>query len=363
LLRRPLAFETGSFIVTIKANPMQPLTHHEILGLLAPFTRRGRHVDLAASDRSQRRLAFRRVERACATATATATATAPLRESLELENPDPERYRLTRILELANGLTARLQAEGADLEALLADIEQIPSERQLQGTPEVMTAVSHRLETRAPAGGRSGGGASGMERPPGERLIFAGASARVADLHLRLDEPTRLGLRVDVHVESAGGETLALPEDLFAVLGRAWAPLEREHEGRWRGSLRLRTREPARSRLAEMQWSLGVRHLAATLAEPPRRFHERFAAARWVVVLRRSLPLLACIGLIAGAASVPRLHLAESSGWRMLIFNAPPILMMLFFCLRELPRFEIPPVPRASRAGRWPLRPTALRTN
>ncbi len=342
---------------------MQPLTHHEILGLLAPFTRRGRHVDLAASDRSQRRLAFRRVERACATATATATATAPLRESLELENPDPERYRLTRILELANGLTARLQAEGADLEALLADIEQIPSERQLQGTPEVMTAVSHRLETRAPAGGRSGGGASGMERPPGERLIFAGASARVADLHLRLDEPTRLGLRVDVHVESAGGETLALPEDLFAVLGRAWAPLEREHEGRWRGSLRLRTREPARSRLAEMQWSLGVRHLAATLAEPPRRFHERFAAARWVVVLRRSLPLLACIGLIAGAASVPRLHLAESSGWRMLIFNAPPILMMLFFCLRELPRFEIPPVPRASRAGRWPPRPTALRTN
>jgi hypothetical protein len=355
LLRRPLAFETGSFIVPLKANPMQPLTHHEILSLLAPFTRRGRHVDLAASDRSQRRLAFRRVERPCA------TGTAPLRESLELENPDPERYRLTRVLELANGLTARLEAEGPDPEALLADIEQIPAERQLQGTPEVMTAVSHRLETRAPAGGRGGG--SGMERPPGERLIFAGASARVADLHLRLDEPTRLGLRVDVHVESAGGETLALPEDLFAVLGRAWAPLAREHEGRWRGSLRLHTREPARSRLAEMQWSLGVRHLAATLAEPPRRFHERFAAARWVVALRRSLPLLACIGLIAGAASVPRLHLAESSGWRMLIFNAPPILMMLFFCLRELPRFEIPPVPRASRAGRWPLRPTALRTN
>jgi hypothetical protein len=40
-----------------------------------------------------------------------------------------------------------------------------------------------------------------------------------------------------------------------------------------------------------------------------------------------------------------------------LIFNAPPILMMLFFCLHELPRFELPPVPRASRAGRWPLRP------
>jgi hypothetical protein len=328
---------------------MQPLTHHEILSLVAPFTRRGRHVDLAASDRSQRRLAFRRVERPWR------TAGAPLCESLELENPDPERFRLTRVLALANGLSARLEAEGADLESLLADVDQIPAERQLQGTPEVMTAVSHRLEPRAGAGGSG----SGMDRPPVERLIFAGASARVADLQLRLDEPTRLGVRVAVHVESTGGETLALPDDLFAVLGRAWAPLEREHEGRWRGSLRLRQREPARSRLAEMGWSLGVRHLAATLAEPPRSFHERFAVARWVVALRRSLPLLACIGLIAGAASVPRLHLAESSGWRMLIFNAPPILMMLFFCLRELPRFEIPPVPRASQSGRWPLRRTA----
>jgi hypothetical protein len=37
----------------------------------------------------------------------------------------------------------------------------------------------------------------------------------------------------------------------------------------------------------------------------------------------------------------------------MLIFNAPPILMMLFFCLRELPRIEIPPLPRASRASAW----------
>jgi hypothetical protein len=68
------------------------------------------------------------------------------------------------------------------------------------------------------------------------------------------------------------------------------------------------------------------------------------------------LPLLACIALIAGAACVPRLHLAENSGLRMLIFNAPPILMMLFFCLRELPRFELPPVPRASRVGQWPPR-------
>ena len=43
---------------------MQPLTHHEIMSLVAPFARSGRHVDLAASDRPQRRLAFKLVEHA-----------------------------------------------------------------------------------------------------------------------------------------------------------------------------------------------------------------------------------------------------------------------------------------------------------
>jgi len=41
-----------------------PLTHHEILALVAPFARRGRRVDLAASDRVARRIAFRPVEHA-----------------------------------------------------------------------------------------------------------------------------------------------------------------------------------------------------------------------------------------------------------------------------------------------------------
>jgi hypothetical protein len=325
---------------------MQPLTHHEIVELVAPFTRRGRHVDLAASDRSLRRLVFRAVERPWVVAASS------LRESLELANPDPEHYRLTRVLQCANGLTARLETAGSDPEELLGDIEQIPPERQFQHTPEITTAFSHRIAPRWPTDGTE----SRAGLPPGERLILAGAAAHAGDLHLQLDEPTRLGVRAAVHVQSQSSETLDLPEDLLAVLGSEWAPLKREHEGQWRGSLRLRSREPARSRRAEICWASGLRHLAATLAEPPRRFHERFAAARWVVVLRRALPLIGCVALIAGAASVPRLHLAETSGLRMLIFNAPPILMMLFFCLRELPHIEIPPVPSASRAGRWPLR-------
>ena len=39
-----------------------PLTHHEILGWIAPFTRQGRQLDLAASDRLERRLRFKTIE-------------------------------------------------------------------------------------------------------------------------------------------------------------------------------------------------------------------------------------------------------------------------------------------------------------
>ena len=42
----------------------QPLSHHEIVTLVAPFARRGRHLDLAASDRQQRRLVFQPVKHA-----------------------------------------------------------------------------------------------------------------------------------------------------------------------------------------------------------------------------------------------------------------------------------------------------------
>jgi hypothetical protein len=38
---------------------------------------------------------------------------------------------------------------------------------------------------------------------------------------------------------------------------------------------------------------------------------------------------------------------------RMMIFNGPPLLLVVFFCLRELPRIEIPPWPRRSTAPGW----------
>ncbi len=40
-----------------------PLTHHEIMAQVEPFARRGRHVDLAGTDRTARMLLFKPVER------------------------------------------------------------------------------------------------------------------------------------------------------------------------------------------------------------------------------------------------------------------------------------------------------------
>src|SRR3954470_11345412 len=81
-----------------------PLTHHEILGLIEPFVRRGRHVDLAASDRINRRLMFKSVEHASED-----DRFAVINETMQLENPQPDSYRLTRNLMLPSGLKATMR--------------------------------------------------------------------------------------------------------------------------------------------------------------------------------------------------------------------------------------------------------------
>ncbi len=71
------------------------------------------------------------------------------------------------------------------------------------------------------------------------------------------------------------------------------------------------------------------------------------------MVLRRLTPLLVATGLIVGALLVPRLNLGPDSVFRMLIFNAPPLLLVWLFTLREMPRLEIPPLPRALSSSGW----------
>jgi len=310
-----------------------PLTHHEIMTIVAPFTRSGRQLDLGASDRAARSLRFKPRQRpGTQPAGATPGPAQGFVETLQLDHPDADRYVLTRTLTDPSGLVARLEGEGPDPGRLLEAIDTVPAERAFVAGPGFALAQSHRLAA--------------------ESLLLTGAEVRIGDLRLILSEPTRLGVRVGFELRHATTDALAIPDDLLAVLGRDWSPLSLD-SGAWKGSLRLRGKEPLRSRRAEDALTAGAQHLATTFAEPPARFHERRIAARWAVVLRRALPLLACFGLIGAAAAVPRLHLAENSGLRMLIFNAPPILMMLFFCLRELPRIELPPLPRRSRSPQW----------
>lgn len=316
----------------VAQNP-SPYTHHQILSVVEPFTRRGRQVDLAASDRMARRLAFKPVDHAELGAT----------EVLQLENPGAERWRLSRLLTLVGGAQAQLVAEGKDPADLLARVEAVDPSCHISSGPGWVLAKSHKLELRS-APPRPG------DLPP---LILTDAVAQFDGLRLKLRVSPVKGIAGEVELQATGGDdTLTLPEDLLAVLGWDWARLI-ETGGGWRTRLRLRGGGAARSQDAEAKLDRAVRHLAQTLAEPPALFHDKQVGARWRVVLHRAMPLLGGVALVVGAALVAKLDLAQDSLVRMLIFHSPPILLMLFFCMNELPRVEIPPLPRRPSGLSW----------
>jgi hypothetical protein len=310
-----------------------PLTHHDILALVEPFARHRRHVDLAASDRIARRLAFRPLEHA-----ADAAGRPAVGETLVLDHPDAHDFALIRTLAVADGPRATLSAAGRSAAEVLACVEAVPIERQIVTGPDWLIARSYRVE---PAG-----------LSDGVRLALIAAEARVGGLVLALTVPRTSGIPAELSLSAAAGDPLRLPEDLLAVLGWPWARITRARQG-WSGSLRLRGSGPDRTADAERKLERTVRHLAQTLAEPPQRFHQRHALARWRVAGRRAVPLLACFAMLAGTAFIASLDLPENSVWRMLVFHAPPLLLLLFVALPEMPRIEIPPLPRRLAANAW----------
>jgi hypothetical protein len=310
---------------------MLPLTHHEIVELVQPLTRQGRQVDLGASDRLARRLMFKPHAHPQTAPDAPACA-----EVLQLDSLAPERVRLTRTVTWPGGLQSALQADGAALEAVWAQIEAVPVQRQWLAGPDHAIAQSHRWTT----------GDTGPE------CVFTRGVAQVGGFTITLVASPVRGYDADLGLVAAAPDTMALPEDLLGVLGWNWGRLARSGEG-WACKVKVRGREPQRSRRAEAALSRAAAHLELTLAQPPRAFHQRWVWARWAFALRRAMPLLACVALVAGAAAVPKLPIAPDSVVRMMIFNAPPLLLVLCLALQELPRFEIPPLPRASVAPSW----------
>jgi hypothetical protein len=314
-----------------------PLTHHQIIELVEPFSRQGLHIDLAASDRLQRRLRFRSIEPAGKPAH---------RETLQLDGSGTDWWQLTRTLAAIDsaGLPqAQVVSSGTQPGALLAAVRAVDASRCLRFGPGWVIASSY---WRAPS-------------PHAEPVLTEG-SVSVQGLRLHITVPATSGVSASLVLEPAAAESFELPQDLLAVLGWNWAPLQRAG-GFWKSRLRLRRRGRERSVDAELALERAAAHLARTLAAPPGRFHDQHRRARWGVVLRRLLPTLTALSLLATVALLPRLGLDRIDGAWTLLYHVPTLLLAGAFMLQEMPRFEIPPWPRRSSAADWRVLPQAAR--
>lgn len=316
-----------------------PLTHHEIVGRVEPFARQGWHVDLAASDRAARRIAFKPRERP-----AEPPDGPPWRETLELDCRSDTRPVLTRTVAGPGGATATAQAAGPDAGELLARLDAVPLAQHFSVGPGFVVARSY--DTALPSGVRASG--AGVPRVLTRAQLVVGGLT----LTLVIKLPGLRSVAADLTLTPAPGPRPDLPEDLLAVLGWDWARLVRGKDG-WTSKLRLRGPVLRRSRTAEAALDRAGAHLARVMAEPPAAFHDRHRLARWGVVLRRGIPSLTALAMVVGALLLPRLTDPSNSGLWMALHYVPIGLLALSFSLQELAQFEIPPWPRRSRAGQW----------
>ncbi|WP_058554563.1 hypothetical protein [Thiohalocapsa sp. ML1] len=380
--------------------PQHPLTHHEILTLMGPFTARGLHADMAASRREARVLAFTATE-----IPADADCPIALTARLRLEaGAASGKHRLVREVRDGSGLMATLTAEGAELDTLLAQLEQVSVRRHFGvhgGVPVarsyVLMPASLAFSQRAGADARRAAATVGgrlwqaarsraeallgervawLRRKPAAapdpapadelligdadgalRAVLTEANARIDPIHLNLKADRFSGMPAEVKLTPDPGVKLKVPEDLIAVIAWDFRPL-RQIVTYWRSAIRVATHEPARTADIETKLGAMVAHLAATLAEAPQSFHERHAGARWRVAYQRALPMLMLLGIMAASPAIRWVELADHSMLRLLIFHAPPLMLVSFFLMREMPRFEFPPLPRALMQRAWVERVT-----
>jgi hypothetical protein len=318
---------------------LPPLSHHDILGLIEPFTRRGRELDLAASDRIARRLVFKPIQ-------IDGDATTPvLTDTLHLECLADARFALERTITHAHSTPACLHIEGRGLDQLMADIDAIDAHGLFRYGQGYGLANSYQLTTS-----NTDRGATQPAPAAAPTMRLTRAQLRVDDLTMAVKVPTVQGYAAELVLASE--RPIDLPDDLLAVLGRNWACLSRTRNG-WRGALEVRGNEPGRSQHAADQLEAAGIHLAQTLAEPPAQFQRHHKLARWRVAGRRSVPVFFLAGLIGAAMAVPHFGLAQNSPLWMLIFNSPPLLLVFGLWLREIPSFALPRPPKRLTAASW----------
>jgi hypothetical protein len=334
-----------------------PLTHHEILSLIAPFTRRGLQADLAASDRAARKLVFKPITQA-----AEGEAEPALRATVVLEAEAPKKFRLVRNVTIEGGssapidsapaspanqsLVSTLTAEGADIDGLLDRVEGVPLRRQIKLYRGIPLARSYYLDAM-PAASASEPAEEAASAP-----VIVEARAWVKGINLVAQADRRRGMPVDVKLTADPGEELRLPEDMLAVIGWRWRPLV-HIVSYWRGTIKVARKEPKRTPEIESKLGRTVTHLARTLEKSPERFHHDHLRARWRVSFQRAIPMLIGIALLAATPAIRFLDMDNNSILRMLIFHAPPMMLVGFFLMREMPRLEIPPFPRPLLNRAW----------
>ena len=331
--------------VAMEKSSTRPLTHHEILGLVRPFTERGRHLDLGASRRDERILHFRPVEHPPTTADAPT-----LREELTLAVSERRSFRLVRKLTplgLGDGrMSATLTTAGPDAAALLEEVERFPIARHFPSCAGVLLQRSYVLEARGED-----------DNPAGliwvARLVQA--TATVAGVQLDCDAEIR-SLPIKLNLSAPSGQSLVVPRDLLAVLGWPWRPVD-DYDSHWRSSIRVPKREPRRTADIEDKLERTVRHLAETLSQPPARFHTRHLQGRWRASFQRGIPLFAALALIGGALSLTQVPIEDETLLKLLAFNLPPLMLLAFFFgFDDLPSIELPRLPRPLKQDSWLVR-------
>ncbi len=340
-----LQFLYGS--ASTQDEPRTPLTHHDLLQLVAPFSKTGRQMDMEASDRARRQIAFQPVEHAATTATPALT------EQLLLAVAEEARdgHTLTRILRYAlpdGELIATLEATGGDPGQLLGWVDEVPLTRQWQQIEGVWLARSYRI--------RSPRGLSTASLDP----QFTSAHARFHDgLVLRV-EHTVAGSPLQVKLQAARDDSvLEVPEDFLAVAGRSWSPLRRTQHHGWKGTLRAPQKEPERTTQVESSVEEVVGHLAQALVAGPADYHPRYKRARWRAALQRATPLLAVLLFLIATPSLMLLPTRDNPAFLVMVFQLPTLMLIAFFSLREIPTLEIPPIPSPLQQSAW-SRPAGL---
>ena len=306
-----------------------PLSHHAILALVAPFSAAGWALDLPASDRAARRLVFKPVVHAAGATHPALTETRELRDT-------PRGWQLLRRLQPKPGgpqqdeMTAEVLAEDGEPAELLAAAAAI-------APGDLFTAEGAALVLRCRPG-----------HPPQLRA----AQAQVAGLRVACTVSGVKGYPMQLVLTRAEGDIRRLPDDLFEVLGGAWSRLVPLRTG-WESSVMLRGQGAERSADARARLALSLAHLAGVLAAPPALFHQRFRARRWRIGLLRGGPLSLGVAVVAVAFAVRGTGGQAEAMLGALANLVPPLLMALFFMRREMPRIELPRVPRRPPASSW----------